>query len=150
VITIAMATSIQAPRERVWRALTLPAERIRWDERTLSLESAAEGSASPGSESRYRYRLGSVPVELRGRALEVVPPSRLRHEMAIGRFRFEETYTLADDGTGRTRLSLRIAAATNTVPVLGGALDRFDVRRLASELADTNLRAVQRWCESAP
>lgn len=144
-----MATSIQAPRTRVWRALTLPAERIRWDERTLSLEAAAEGPPAPGCESRYRYRLGSVPVELRGRALEVVPPARLRHEMAIGSFRFEETYTLAVEGD-RTRLSLRIAAASHTVPVFGGALDRFDVRRLASELADANLRGVQRWCESAP
>jgi hypothetical protein len=30
---------------------------------------------------------------------------------------------------------------------VGGALDRFDLRRLASEIVDDNLRALQRWCE---
>jgi hypothetical protein len=36
------------------------------------------------------------------------------------------------------------------VPVVGGELDRFDVRRLAAEMVDRNLRSIQKWCENHP
>jgi hypothetical protein len=38
--------------------------------------------------------------------------------------------------------------ASNSMPVVGGALDRFAVRRLAAEFIDAKLRGVQRWCEA--
>lgn len=150
VIAIAMSTVIHATRERVWRALSEPAELIRWDERILALEQPAPDYPHGDQTTRWRYRLGSVPVGLEDRPVEVVPGKRLRHAMAIGAFRFEETYTLSEEGEDHTRLSLRLAAPSNPVPVVGGALDRFDVRQLAAEIVDENLRSIQTWCESTP
>jgi hypothetical protein len=150
-ITIAMSTVVHAPRERVWRALTEPAEVIRWDERILSLEEPSPDYPSTEHEARWRYRLGSVAVDLLDRPVEVRPGQRLRHARRVGTFEYEETYTLARDETGAaTRLSLRLASPSNSVPVVGGTLDRFDVRRLASEMVDASLRSIQRWCESHP
>ena len=151
VITIAMSTVVHTPRERVWRALTIPAEVIRWDEHKLSLEEPATDYPSTDHAAHWRYRLGSLALDLHDQPLEVLPSKRLRQAISIGAFAFEETYTLADEG-GRenTRLSLRLAAAANSVPVVGGALDRFDVRRLASEIVDGSLRSIQKWCENHP
>jgi hypothetical protein len=47
----------------------------------------------------------------------------------------------------RTRLSLRVVAS-NSTPVVGGSMDRFEIRRLSTELIDSRLRAVQKWCEN--
>jgi uncharacterized protein YndB with AHSA1/START domain len=147
VITIAISTVIEAPRERVWRALSEPRERIRWDTRIVSLEQPAPDYPHADDAAHWRYQLGSIPVRLEDRPVEVVPGKRLRHALSTGSFRFEQTYTLSEEGPDRTRLSLRFTAPENSVPVVGGALDRFDLRRLASEIVDDNLRALQRWCE---
>jgi hypothetical protein len=150
-IAIAMSTVVHTPRVRVWRALTEPAEVIRWDERILSLEEPSPDYPSTEQVAHWRYRLGSVAVDLRDQPLEVLPGQRLRHARSIGSFEFEETYTLSDDGTSEnTRLALRLASPSNSVPVVGGTLDRFDVRRLASEIVDGNLRSIQKWCENHP
>jgi hypothetical protein len=79
----------------------------------------------------------------------VLAGARLRSDVALGLFRFSQTWSLADEpgeGEARTRLSLRLAAASR-IPVVGGAGDRFDVRRLAAEYVDAQLRGLQRWCE---
>lgn len=143
-----MSALIDAPRELVWRAVAEPAERIRWDERILSLEVTEPGYPQSGA-ARWLYQLGAVPVALEDRPSEVVPGKRLRHALRSGSFAFEKSFTLADEGEPRrTRLSLRFSAERNSVPVFGGALDRFDLRRLAAEMVDLDLRAVQRWCET--
>jgi uncharacterized protein YndB with AHSA1/START domain len=147
VLTISMSTLVHAPRERVWRALTDPAEVVRWDERVLGLRGTADGYPSAGHAVHWRYRVGSVPLDLSEQALEVVPLQRLRLARSFASLRFEETFSLGDEGDpSSTRLSLRLAVR-NSVPTLGGALDRFDVRRFASELVDESLRGLQRWCE---
>ena len=145
-----MSTVVNTRRERVWRAISAPAEMIRWDDQVVSLESPAPGYPESGEPAHWRYRLGSVSVDLLDRPLEVVQGQRLKHAMSIGAFDFEEVYTLAFEGTLRTRLSLRVASSTNSVPVVGGFLDRFDVRRLASKRVDRNLRSIQKWCENHP
>ena len=146
-----MSTVIHTTRERVWRALTEPAEVIRWDERIISLEAPVSDYPSTGHVAHWRYRLGSVAVDLHDQPVEILAGQRLRHAMSIGSFEFEETYTLGTEaGSHHTRLSLRLASTANSVPVVGGALDRFDVRRLASEIVDGNLRAIQKWCENHP
>jgi len=158
-----MSTVIEAPRERVWRALSQPRERIRWDTRLLALTRPVPDYPHGEQAAHWRYQLGSVPVELADQPVEVVPGKRLRQALAIGSFRFEQTWTLSEgseeaeaeereEETERnertTRVSLRFSAPENTVPVVGGALDRFDLRRLASEIVDDSLRSLQRWCES--
>lgn len=148
-ITTAMSTVIGAERARVWRALTEASEVVRWDERVIALEGPASGYPHVGQDVRWRYRLGSIPVVLHERPVEVIPDSRLRSMVALGLFRFDETFQLTTepgDG-GRTRLTLKVVAS-NSVPVVGGVLDRFAVRRLAVEFIDAKLRAVQKWCEN--
>lgn len=148
-ITTAMSTVIGADRARVWRALTEAAEVVRWDERVISLEGPASEYPRVGQSVRWRYRLGSIPVVLHEKPLEVVPDLRLRSTVALGLFRFDETFLLTSEpgDDERTRLSLKLVAS-NSVPVVGGALDRFTVRRLAVEFIDAKLRAVQKWCEN--
>ena len=34
--------------------------------------------------------------------------------------------------------------------MVGGQLDRFSVRRMATKLVDANLRSLQKWCEQDP
>jgi uncharacterized protein YndB with AHSA1/START domain len=149
VITIAMSTTINAPRTTVWRAISDPNEVVRWDDRAIAALDRPDDYPSPGQHLRWRYRLGGVSLILHERPQEVVPPERLRSRLSLGMLRFEETFSLAEE-TGepdRTRLSLRVVAS-NSVPLLGGVLDRFAVRRTAAEFIDARLRGVQKWCEN--
>ena len=142
-----MSKVIRSPRARVWRALVSPEELIRWDERRISLEEPVPDYPTPGRSARWRSWLGSVSVVHCEDALEVVPAERLRSAVRLASFEFEETYTLADQLPDATRLSLRLVAK-NRLPVYGGELDRFDVRRLSAERVDQTLAQLQRWCEA--
>jgi len=142
-----MSKVIRSPRARVWRALVSPDELIRWDERRISLEAPIPNHPVPGRPARWRCRLGALSVEHCEDPLEVVPAERLRTAVRLASFEFEETYTLADQPPDATRLSLRLIAK-NTLPLLGGELDRFDVRRLSAERVDQTLAQLQRWCEA--
>jgi hypothetical protein len=146
-ITVAMSKVIRSPRARIWRALVSPDELIRWDERRISLEEPIPDYPAPGRTARWRCWLGSVTVVRCEDALEVVTAERLRSAVRIASFEFEETYTLADQVPDATRLSLRVVA-NNTLPLFGGELDRFDVRRLSAERVDQTLVQLQRWCEA--
>ncbi len=148
-ITTALSTVVGAPRSRVWRALTHPAEIVRWDERAVQLLEPAEAALQPGRVLRWRYRLGGVPLELREEILDLLPEERLHSAAQLGLLRFEQTFTLADDAAdpARTRLGLRLVAES-AVPVVGGLLDRFAVRRQTADFVDARLRALQKWCEA--
>jgi uncharacterized protein YndB with AHSA1/START domain len=146
-ISIAMSKVIRSPRARVWRALVSPDELIRWDTRRVSLEEPAPGYPSPGHPAHWRCALGNVTLPHLEDPLEVVPTERLRSAVRLGSFEFEETYTLCDEEPEGTRLSLRLASK-NTLPLMGGGLDRFDVRRLSTERVDETLALLQTWCES--
>ena len=150
-ITTAMSTVIGAGRARVWRALTEAAEVVRWDVRVIGLEDPASEYPRVGQSVRWRYQLGTIPVLLHERPIEVIPDLRLRSLVKLGLFRFDETFQLATEpgDRERTRLTLKLVAS-NSVPVVGGVLDRFAVRRLATEFIDAKLRAVQKWCENPP
>jgi len=150
VITTALSTVVGAPRPRVWRALTDPAEIVRWDERALRLLQPVAQPLAAGSVFCWRYLLGGIPVVLREEALDLVAEERLHAGVSLGLFHFEQTFTLADEAADppRTRLSLRLATG-NSLPVVGGHLDRFAVRRQAAQLVDMRLRALQKWCESS-
>lgn len=142
-----MSKVIRSPRARVWRALVSPEELIRWDARRVSLEKPAPDYPTPGHPAHWRCALGSITVPHLEDPLEVIPAERLRSTVRLGSFEFEETYTLCDEAPEGTRLSLRLAA-NNTVPLMGGELDRFDVRRLSAERVDETLEFLQAWCES--
>jgi uncharacterized protein YndB with AHSA1/START domain len=146
-----MSTAVGADPERVWRALSVPDEQIRWDDRLEALLDPADGEPHTGQQIRWRCRLGSIAVVLRRSLLEVVPRERLRSMSEMGLLRFDETFTLGCEAGDphRTRLQLKLIAA-NSIPMVGGLLDRFAVRRLATEMIDAKLRAIQKWCETHP
>ncbi len=143
-----MATVVGAPRIIVWSALTEPEEALHWRPGAQRLLESPPGELAPGRLLRLRCLLQDVPVVLEERTVEVEPGKRLRTQVRFGLFRFEELFSLADaDAMGaHTRLRLRIATASQT-PLLGGSLDRFAVRRFATELAATYLAALRDWCE---
>jgi len=141
-----MSTRVAADRERVWSALTDASERLRWDVALEAPIDVAPDHPRPGGHARWRYRLRGLPVVLHERTLEVVEGKRLRSAMTLGPFRFDLAFTLEpeDDGV-RTRISAALAAS-NVVPVVGGALDRFAVRRLASGIVADALEGVRAHC----
>jgi uncharacterized protein YndB with AHSA1/START domain len=149
VITSAISTAIGATRERVWRALTTPSELIRWNDQIVSLVEPAPGYPQIGQRTRWRYRMGSVEVTAIQTIRRLDHQERLQSEMSMGLFHFDETYLLQTDpvDAGRTRVSLRVTAS-NSIPIVGGTIDRFEVRRLTADLIDSRLRSVQKWCEN--
>jgi hypothetical protein len=151
VITTAMSTVVAAGPGRVWRAITDPKEILRLDDRLEELLEPIASYPRVGQHVRWRYRLGTVRVVLHDRPLEVRPSRRLRSSIALGLLRFDATYTLsAEDGApGRSRLTFKLVVSDG-VPVVGGMLDRFSVRRIAAEFIDTRLRSIQNWCENHP
>ncbi len=145
-----MSTVIRADRARVWRALTDPAQVAGWDESVIAPIDVPPDYPKPGQHVRWRARMNGLPIVLHDRPIEVSVSERLRAAIAMGLFRFDETYTLMDDPVepGRTRLMMKIVAS-NEIPVVGGSLDRFSVRQQATTLVGTALRAIRTWCERA-
>ena len=80
--------------------------------------------------------------------LEALPGRSLKSRMRLGLFAFDESFTLRRepgvDGVIRIGLALSLA---NQVAVVSGSLDRFAVRRLASEIAEQTLSALRDLCE---
>ena len=146
-----MSTSIEADRERVWRALTEPSELVVWDEERISPVDAPDGYPFAGQHIRWRVRLGSVPMVMHERPQVVSRLDRIQSSLTLGTMRLEQTYTLVEEPTdsSRTRLSMKLATS-NEVPVIGAIIDRFSVRRIASERIDATLRSIQSWCENTP
>ncbi|MCZ6784412.1 MAG: SRPBCC domain-containing protein [Proteobacteria bacterium] len=146
-----MSTVISAARERVWRALTDPEERVCWDARLLASIDAPADYPFAGQHVRWRYRMGGIQMVLHDRPQTVVPPERLQSALAVGTLHMDQTLTLvAEKGNGkgaspRTRLSMSVIAA-NSVPILGSVIDRFSVRELATDYIDETLRALEKWC----
>jgi len=143
-----MATEIAASRSAVWRALCDPAQVIRWRPGVSEALDPASGYPSPGQRMRWRCLLHDIPVVLEDTPRTVERGRRLESALALGLFRFEETFTLAqaEGAPERTRLTIKIAA-NSQMPVVGGTLDRFAVRRFAADLASVYLQAVRDWCE---
>lgn len=143
-----MSTVIRAGRSRVWRALSDPAELVRWDPGIEAAVGSTQGYPTAGESVRWRYRLGPVPVILRGEPLEVLKGVRLRCLLTFGLFHLDETWTLGEEnpGEGKTRLGLRLVAG-NEVPLVGGSLDRFSVRRIATDRVGEALAGIRAFCE---
>ncbi len=91
-----MSAVVNADRQSVWRALTVPSELIQWDERILELLEPVEGYPRPGQHVRWRYRLGTVPIVMHDRPLEVSVHEKLRSMLSLGLLQLEFTHTLAD------------------------------------------------------
>lgn len=134
---------------RVWAALADPTEIVHWRPGLVEPLGGADRYPRAGETVRWRCRVRELPIELRETPLEVVAGERLSSRIRLGLFRFEASFTLAPLTADplRTRVGLQIQVA-NELPVVGGTLDRFAARRLATELAATELMALRDWCEA--
>ena len=161
-ITVALSATIGASHERVWRALVDPNEREVWDERILGVVAlspaarrAADRSRTPGKKpslrtTRWRFKLGQVPVVLQDEVVRADGHERVVSRVTIGSMHFDQTLTLhnEDDETGpRTRVGMKIVA-TNSIAVIGEVVPRLDVQKLVIEYVDATLRQVRKHCES--
>ena len=153
-ITVGLASVVAAPRARIWTALVDPEEVVHW--RPGAVASGDPGVAYPkvGQCVRWTCRVRDLPIVLHETPLEVVRGRQLRSRLRLGLFRFEESFTLApapraDDPQAceQTRVGLHLHVP-NEMPIVGGTLDRFAVRRLATELGSTHLQALRDWCEA--
>jgi carbon monoxide dehydrogenase subunit G len=153
-ITIVMSSAISAPPQRVWRALTDPAECIAWDENRLSALDSMDAYPKPGETMRWRYRMGSIPIVMKERPIEVLIGRKFHSKVSLGTIRFDQTFTLAlehdpaeGEGGAKTLLGMKVVAS-NSAPVLGAVVDRFEVRRITVDRVDATLRAITKWCEN--
>jgi len=143
-----MAVVVASPRASVWSALADPEQALHWRPGAIGLLESAPPEPAPGRVLRLRCLLKDVPVAFEERTLEAEREERLRSDVRFGLFRCEETFTLAaaDPSGAHTRVGLRIATPSET-PLVGESLDRFAVRRFATELAANSLAALRDWCE---
>jgi hypothetical protein len=150
-ITLAFAAKVAASPRRVWRALTDPALVARWRPEFAGWRTPAPASlGEPGCVARFRCRLRGFPVVGELRVLGAREGASLRTRVRLGLFNFEESLSLQREPgvAGTTRIGLVLSLA-NQAPLVSGSLDRFGVRRLASELAERTLSALCAVCEDA-
>jgi hypothetical protein len=141
-----MATEIAANRRAVWRAVAEPEQAAHWRPGVTELLSGAGLPLATDRAAEFRCQLHDLPVVLHERIVGFSEKERLESELKLGLFRFRETFVLSDSAQSRTRLAIKIVADSE-MPVVGGSLDRFAVRRFATDLAATYLQAVRDWCE---
>jgi len=165
-ITVALSTTIGAPIDRVWRALTDPSERIVWDERILGEVSLSRGRTKTTKTTkttettqaadiipkttRWRFRLGGVPLVMQDVIGEVDRNERLVSRISIGSMHFDQTLTLHrenDENGPHIRLGMKVVAP-NQIAVIGELVQRLDVQKIVIEYVDTTLRQVQKYCEA--
>jgi uncharacterized protein YndB with AHSA1/START domain len=147
-ITLAMSAVVAASRACIWSALSDPEQVLHWRPGVTAVLPPAPGELRRGRVLRLRCVLAAVPVVFEELALEVAREEKLRSQLRFGLFRCEETFTLAaaDPDGGHTRVGLRITTPSET-PLVGESLDRFAVRRFATEFTSSALAALRDWCE---
>lgn len=164
-ITVALTATIDAPGERVWRALVDTAERPAWDDRILGEVRLPETSSRllrrprpvpPGfalhapRRTCWRFLLEGVPLVMIDEILRIDGHERLLGRISIGSLRFDHTTTvhLEHDRSGRrVRVGMKLVAG-NSVAVIGELVPRLEVQRVLIEYADTTLRRIRKHCES--
>ncbi len=145
--SVRVGLDIDAPVERVWRALCDPAEVPRWDASVEAALDAPPDYPAPGQHVRWRCRSGVFRL-LHDRPLEVVPMSRLRSMLALGPYRYDETYVL-DQTAGGCRVTALVDAAL-PLPGLGWLIERLYLDRVARAAFEESLAGLKRWCEPTP
>lgn len=148
VIKLVMGAEIQTEQASVWEALSDPKQIAHWRPGVVAARTPEASYPTAGRRFRWICKLHELPVELIETPIHVQPPSRLESDVALGLFHFSQTFTLTRSVENRpgTRLMMHVAT-DNQMPLVGGCLDRFAVRRFATDLVSTYLQAVRDWCE---
>jgi uncharacterized protein YndB with AHSA1/START domain len=138
--------TFDAPRERVWQALTDPDIVPRWWGQHGSTTVVEEMDVRPGGKWRYRsIAPGRDDVAFYGEYLEITPPTGYRWTFmfdvdGVGPQGGPETFTLEDVG-GKTKVtsighmgSPEILEGALAMGMVGGAIETWD--RLEAVLAE--------------
>ena len=108
---------VPAPPERVWLALTDPAQVAVWD--GAEPLAVPAGYPAPGQHARWRTSLGPFRLVLHDRVAGVDPPRRLGAVLDVGPVHVEEQYHLVPVPEGTEVVSENLVSST--VPGLGRA-----------------------------
>ena len=143
--SVSVSVNIQAPPSRVWRALCDPAEVVQWDAGVEEALNAPDDYPQPGQHVRWRFTQGPFKL-LHDRPQEVVPEKKLRALLALGPYRFDETYTLEAAGEGcslTASMDVRVP-----IPVLGWLVERFYIGPATERSLPATLQSIKRHCEA--
>ncbi len=142
-----LAVDINAAPARVWRALCDPAEVVRWDGNVVEALDAPGDYLRPGQHVRWRCRSGPFRV-LHDRPQEVEAERMLRSLLALGPFRFDETYDI-EAVEGRCRLTAALIVRA-PLPLLGPVVESLYLGPTTRRSVAAALEAIKRLCESEP
>lgn len=131
----------------MWRVLSDPAAAAAWLPSFGGWIYEPRASLSARGELRFRSRLCGVPVQADVRVLEV-KPGCLRGLVRFGLLACEAKFSFSPEPgvAGVTRIGL-VLSIENRIALVGGTLDRFEVRRLASGLAEQVLGGLSAQAE---
>lgn len=138
---------IAAPPARVWRALCDPAEVVAWDTGVAAALDAPAAYPQPGQHVRWRTRHGVYRI-LHDRPLEVRRERRLHAALALGPYRFDETYTL-EGAAGGCRLTADLTVSV-AVPIVGGLVAQWWIGPRTRTAVAASLAALKGWCAARP
>ena len=141
-----VSEQIEAPTARVWQALCDPAEVVQWDTGVEEALDAPDDYPQPGQHVRWRYSNGPFRL-LHDRPQEVIAEKTLRSRLAVGPFRFEETYALeARDGGCDLRVDMEVRVP---VPGLGLLVESFYLGPETERTVRASLEAIKQLCEGS-
>jgi uncharacterized protein YndB with AHSA1/START domain len=143
--SFAASVEIDAPPSRVWRALCVPAEVVRWDTGVVEAIDAPVDYPQPGQHVRWRYSNGPFRL-LHDRPQEVVAERTLRSLISVGPTEMDETYTLqAIDGGTRLTATMLVWVPW---PVAGVIAERALFGPATRRAVTDSLQAIKRHCEA--
>jgi uncharacterized protein YndB with AHSA1/START domain len=137
---VSVAIDIAAPVDRVWRALTVPAEVSQWDG-VLPVD-VPDRYPLVGQHARWLVRVGPLRLTLHDRIRVVEPGTRLASTIDIGLVHIEEQYTL-ETTVGGTHV-----ASDNEVSARLPGLHRWAGLQTRWNL-EASVRRLKRFCERA-
>ena len=138
---VVVTVDIAVRPERVWRALTEPAEVEAWD--GVTAVSVPAGYPAPGQHARWESRAGPLRMALHDRVRVADAPTRFASTIDVGFVHVEEEYRL-DPQLPRTRL-VSDNLVSSRVPGLGWLAVVLTRRNVAASM--TRLAS---FCEASP
>lgn len=146
-LTLAFSAKVAASPRRIWRVLMEPAASAHWLPGHQQWIDPPPLAFSPSMPLRFRSRLRGI--HRRGE-LQLVEcrPGRARVRIRLGLLAFDVRFTLGPEPgvPGAARIGFLLSLG-NEVAIVGGSLDRFEARKLASTLAEQTLSALAAYAE---
>ncbi len=141
-----LSVEIGATAARVWRALCDPAEVVTWDGNVVEALDAPADYPQAGQHVRWRCRGGPFRI-LHDKPQQVDPERTLRSMLALGPYRYDETYTLEPFAEGCALTAhLTVSAA---IPLFGGLIERLYLGPETRRAFTRSLAVLKQHCEAA-